>query len=246
MWSLRNATAGWTPESRKTYFTWFPHARTWKGGNSFKGFIDNARKEALANFVPNEESAELDALSSKDIPVPVNFIPAQGPGKNWTINEVVALTKDGLKGRNFENGKAMFTATSCVACHHFAGDGGNIGPDLTGSGSRYTMRDFMENIVEPSKVISDQYGSHQIEKKDGSLILGRIVAEQGDQVMVMTSPFAPTQLTPVKTADIKSKKDYPVSMMPPGMINILNQDELLDLIAYVMSGGNAGDKAFAK
>ena len=108
------------------------------------------------------------------------------------------------------------------------------------------MRDFMENIVEPSKVISDQYGSHQIEKKDGSLILGRIVAEQGDQVMVMTSPFAPTQLTPVMTSDIKSKKDYPVSMMPPGMINILNQDELLDLIAYVMSGGNAGDKAFAK
>jgi putative heme-binding domain-containing protein len=244
MWSLRNATAGWTPESRKTYFTWFPHARTWKGGNSFKGFIDNARKEALANFVPNEETTALDTLSSKDEPVPVNFVPAEGPGKNWTIDEVVALTKDGLKGRNFEHGKAMFTATSCVACHHFAGDGGNIGPDLTGSGSRYTMRDFMENIVEPSKVISDQYGSHQIEKKDGSLILGRIVAEQGDQVMVMTSPFAPTQLTAVKTADIKSKKDYPVSMMPPGLINILNKDELLDLIAYVMSGGNANDKAF--
>ena len=244
MWSLRNATAGWTPEARKTYFTWFPHARTWKGGNSFKGFIENARKEALANFVPNEESAALDALSSKDEPVPQNFVPAQGPGKNWTIDEVVALTKDGLKGRNFENGKAMFTATSCNACHHFAGDGGNIGPDLTGSGSRYTIRDFMENIVEPSKVISDQYGSHQIEKTDGSLILGRIVAEQGDQVMVMTSPFAPSQLTPVKTAEIKSKKDYPVSMMPPGMINILNQDELLDLIAYVMSGGNPNDKAF--
>ena len=246
MWSLRNATAGWSPESRKTYFSWFPHARTWKGGNSFKGFIDNARKEALANFVPNEETAALEALSSKDEPVPVNFVPAQGPGRNWTTDEVVALTKDGLKGRNFENGKAMFTAASCVACHHFAGDGGNIGPDLTGSGSRYTMRDFMENLVEPSKVISDQYGSHQIEKNDGSLILGRIVAEQGDQVMVMTSPFAPTQLTAVKTADIKSKKDYPVSMMPPGMINILNQDELLDLIAFVMSGGNAGDKAFAK
>jgi putative heme-binding domain-containing protein len=244
MWSLCNATAGWNAELRKTYFTWFPHARTWKGGNSFKGFIDNARKEALANFVPNEETTALDTLSSKDEPVPVNFVPAEGPGKNWTIDEVVALTKDGLKGRNFEHGKAMFTATSCVACHHFAGDGGNIGPDLTGSGSRYTMRDFMENIVEPSKVISDQYGSHQIEKKDGSLILGRIVAEQGDQVMVMTSPFAPTQLTAVKTADIKSKKDYPVSMMPPGLINILNKDELLDLIAYVMSGGNANDKAF--
>lgn len=246
MWALRNATSGWTPELRKTYFTWFPHARTWKGGNSFKGFIENARKEAMANFVPPEEGAELEAMSTKDVVVPVNFVPAQGPGHNWTIDEVVALTKDGIKGRNFENGKAMFTATSCIACHHFAGDGGNIGPDLTGSGSRYTMRDFMENIVEPSKVISDQYGSHQIEKKDGSLVLGRIVAEQTDKLLVMTSPFAPNALTSVPANEVKSKKDYAISMMPPGLINILNKEELLDLIAYVMSGGNPNDKMFKK
>ncbi len=244
MWSLRNATAGWTPESRKTYFTWFPHARTWKGGNSFKGFIDNARKEALANFVPNEESAALDALSSKDEPVPQNFVPAQGPGKNWTIDEVVALTKDGLKGRNFENVQGDVhqpVAMPAITSLTMVAVSARTSPTPA---TYFTIRDFVENIVEPSKVISDQYGSHQIEKTDGSLILGRIVAEQGDQVMVMTSPFAPSQLTPVKTAEIKSKKDYPVSMMPPGMINILNQNELLDLIAYVMSGGNPNDKAF--
>src|SRR5262249_55859780 len=38
MVALRNATVGWTPDLRKTYFSWFPHARTWKGGNSFRGF----------------------------------------------------------------------------------------------------------------------------------------------------------------------------------------------------------------
>ncbi|MES2597943.1 MAG: heme-binding protein, partial [Verrucomicrobiota bacterium] len=41
MYALRNATAGWTPDSRKTFFSWFTRARTWKGGNSFKGFIEN-------------------------------------------------------------------------------------------------------------------------------------------------------------------------------------------------------------
>ena len=245
MWSLRNATAGWTPETRKTYFSWFPHARTWKGGNSFKGFIENARKEALALF-GGDQTAELDALSSKDEVVPANFVAPKGPGHNWTINEVVALTKGGLKGRNYENGKAMFTSTSCSACHHFGGDGGNIGPDITGAGARYSIRDLMENIIDPSKVISDQYDSHQLEKNDGSIVIGRIVSEDNDNYNVMMSPFAPTVLTPVKKSDVKEKKVYPVSMMPPGLINVLNKDELLDLVAYLLSGGNPKDKAFAQ
>jgi putative heme-binding domain-containing protein len=245
MWSLRNASAGWTPESKKTYFSWFPHARTWKGGNSFKGFIENARKEALALF-GGAETAELDAISSKNEVVPANFVAPQGPGHNWTIDEVVTLAKGGLKERNFENGKAMFTSTSCSACHHFAGDGGNVGPDITGAGARYSLRDLMENIIEPSKVISDQYDSHQLEKNDGSIVIGRIVSEDNDNYNVMMSPFAPTLLTPVKKAEVKEKKVYPVSMMPPGLINVLNKDELLDLVAYLLSGGNPKDKAFAQ
>lgn len=247
MFALRNAKAGWTPELRKTYFGWFPRARTWKGGNSFKGFIENTRKEALANFAPQEELAALDELSSKveAISIP-NYVAPKGPGKTYTVDEVVALAKDGLKGRNFDNGKAMFTSTMCATCHRFNGDGGSIGPDITGSGNRYTLRDFMENIIEPSKVISDQYDSHLIEKKDGSLIIGRVVSEDGDALQVMMNPFAPTQLTTVKASEVKSKKTQAVSMMPPGLINVLNKDELLNLIAYVLSAGNAQDKMFAK
>jgi putative heme-binding domain-containing protein len=126
------------------------------------------------------------------------------------------------------------------------GDGGNIGPDISGAGSRYSIRDLMENIIEPSKVISDQYESHQIEKSDGSMVIGRIVSEDADNVQVMMNPFSPTTLSPIKKSEIKSKKTYPISMMPPGMINVLNQDELLDLIAYLVSAGNPNDKAFAK
>jgi putative heme-binding domain-containing protein len=178
-----------------------------------------------------EDRVALNELSSKNEIVPANYVAPKGPGNNWTIDEVVALTKGGLKGRNYENGKAMFTSVSCVACHHFMGDGGNIGPDISGAGSRYSIRDLMENIIEPSKVISDQYESHQIEKSDGSMVIGRIVSEDADNVQVMMNPFSPTTLSPIKKSEIKSKKTYPISMMPPGMINVLNQDELLDLIA---------------
>ena len=62
----------------------------------------------------------------------------------------------------------------------------------------------------------------------------------------MTSALAPDALTPVEESTVKTRAPYPVSMMPPGLINALNQDELLDLVAYLVSGGNAQDKVYAK
>ena len=247
-YTLRCATVGWTPELRKAYFAWFPRTRVWKGGNSFTKFLDNIRTESLANFVPDAtERAALDSLSKAAPPAPpANLTMPKGPGRAYTTDDVVALADGGLHGRNFAQGKAMFAATLCVNCHHFAGEGGNIGPDLTGAGSRYTLRDLTENIVDPSKVISDQYGSEQIEKKDGSTVIGRVVSEENGKLSVMTSALAPDVQTPVNTADIQSRKPFNISMMPPGLINSLNKEELLDLYAYLLSAGNEKDKAFAK
>lgn len=247
MFALRNATAGWTPEHRKTFFSWFPRARTWKGGNSFKGFIENIRKDALETFAPPDELAALDTLSSKveSVTIP-NYVAPKGPGKNWTLDEAVALATNNLKGRDFVNGEAMYRSVMCATCHRFNGEGGSIGPDLTGSGNRYTLRDLIENITDPSKVISDQYDSHEITKKDGSTLIGRIVVEENGKVFLMANPFAPNDLLAVAESDIAKKATRKVSMMPPGLINTLNQDELLDLIAYLASGGNKDDKAFKK
>jgi putative heme-binding domain-containing protein len=245
---LRNARAGWTPELKRAYFSWFQRAREWRGGNSFPKSIENMRTEALANFVTDPaERAELDAMSKKAPPAPpANVVMPKGPGSAYTTDDVVSLAQGAMHGRNFEQGRAMFTATLCARCHHFNGEGGNIGPDLTGAGNRYTMHDLAENIIEPSKVISDQYGTDQIEMKDGSLVVGRVVTEEKGKLMVMTSPLAPDDLTPVNSADVKGRKPFNISMMPPGLINTLNKDELLDLLAYLMSGGNPKDKVFQK
>ncbi len=246
--SLRNARAGWTPALRKTYFSWFPHAQQWHAGNSFPKFMDHIRTEALANFVTDAtERTALDELSKKALPAPAaNVVMPKGPGKAYTTDDIVALTQGGLHGRNFDQGKSMYAATLCARCHHFNGEGGNIGPDLTGAGNRYTMRDLAENIIEPSKVISDQYGTDQIELKDGGLVVGRVVVEENGKLFVMTNPFTPEELTAVPSENVKSKTPFNVSMMPPGLINTLNKDELLDLIAFLVSGGNPNDKAFKK
>ena len=138
----------------------------------------------------------------------------------------------------------MYRALMCAACHRFNGEGGSIGPDLTGSANRYTHRDLMENIIDPGKVISDQYGSHEITMQDGSVVLGKIVAEDDGKVIVMTNPFAPQHQLTLAEADIAKKEPRKVSMMPSGLINALNEQELLDLIAYLLSGGDEKNKMF--
>ena len=243
---LREARAGWTPELRKTYFSWFPTTASWNGGNSFRKFLDNIRNFALTHCVTDEaERAALKTLADTVVPTEVTpVVSPKGPGKTYTTDEIVKLAETGLKKRNFEQGKAMFSAVLCINCHHFGSQGGNTGPDLTGSGNRYSIRDLTENITEPSKVISDQYPSELITLKSGQTVVGRVVVEENNTLFVMTSAFAPNALTPVADADITARKPHDVSMMPAGLLNALNPDELLDLYAYILSGGNAEDLRF--
>ena len=244
-YNLRHATVGWTPALRREYFSWFPRTSDWKGGNSFTGFIRNIRSESLAHVADSAERSALDERSRAPVhSIVAGAVSPQGPGRAYTVAEATALISGNLTGRNFAQGKAMFGATACIVCHRFGSEGSGIGPDLTGAGSRYSIKDLMENIVEPSKVISDQYGTEHFTLTEGDPVIGRIVGEAAGRLSIMTNPFAPDEVTRVEVAKVKSRKDYPVSMMPPGLINALNPEELKDLVAYVLSGGNESDKMF--
>ncbi len=246
-YALRNATVGWTPELRTQFFAWFPHTSEWKGGASFTGFLRNIRNESLAKISDPLERQKFDDLSK----VPVHSIVAgavspKGPGQTYTVESAAALFPAKLTGRDFAQGKAMFAATACIFCHRFNGDGAGIGPDISGAGNRYSVKDLLENIIEPSKVISDQYGTEQLTMADGEVIIGRVVAEDPNRYSVMTNPFAPDELARPEIAKVRSRKPYPISMMPAGLANALNPDELQDLVAYLLSGGNPADPMFAK
>jgi putative heme-binding domain-containing protein len=243
---LREAKAGWTPALRKSFFSWFPRTTPWKGGNSFRGFLENIRKDALATIGDPADRAAMDALSTKKVAVATQeFAAPKGPGRAYSVEDVLAVASGKLRGRDFDNGRAMYNSTGCAACHRFDGSGGGVGPDLSGVASRYTLRDLMENIIEPSKVISDQYGSEEVLLKDGSTLVGRTYVD-GSKIVVTADPRNPDESTTVALGDVKARKPYPVSLMPAGMINGLNQDELLNLVAYLQSGGNPKHAAFAK
>ena len=163
-----------------------------------------------------------------------NLPPINGPGREWTIDEVVKLADSGLEGRDKAKGHDLFRAALCAACHRLGNEGGAAGPDLTSLGGRFTIRDLAESILAPSKVISDQFTFELITRKDGSEVSGKIVDEKDEKWLVATNPFDVTQTVEIEHNGIKEVKHSPVSPMPPALINRLNPDELKDLLAFLL------------
>lgn len=243
--SLRVLRDGWTMDQRKEYFTWYARAMGYKGGASFTGFIQNFRTDAIATLT-DKEKAELKTLLNAG---PKEKLFAAKPRefvKKWTLDELVPLVEKGLQKRDFNRGRALFGATSCFSCHRFDNEGGAAGPDLTGAAGRFSVRDLLESTVDPSKVISDQYGALVFELTDGRLVVGRIVNANSDNLMVNTDMLNPDGHTTVNRKQIESTKPSPVSMMPAGLLDTLKEDEVLDLMAYLLSRGDRKHKMFAK
>jgi len=148
-------------------------------------------------------------------------------------------------GRSFETGRTVFADAQCAQCHRFANEGGSVGPELTAVSSRFAHRDILESIILPSKVVSEQYQNSIILKKDGDDVTGRIVEENDKKIVVVTNPLTLTKVEIAKS-DIQTRVLSKVSPMPEGLVNGFTQDEILDLIAYLESGGKKTAPAFDK
>lgn len=248
--SLRFLKTGWTQELRKEQLEWFLKAANYKGGSSFAMFIDFIRKDSLATFTP-EENAQLAELIAKkhEVKSAIENVGAMFVGRTptmWTLDELSAAAKTGMKGRSFENGRKMFTAAACYTCHRFGNAGGMTGPDLTGAGGRYSPHDLLDNIINPSKVINEQFVPIIVTKNDGTIMSGVVVNLSGDGVTLNTDLTDPNQRVNVDRKEVKSIELSTVSPMPPMLLAMLKKDEILDLLAYVLSGGDKANAMFGK
>ncbi|MFN9272210.1 MAG: c-type cytochrome [Planctomycetia bacterium] len=236
----------WTMADRKAYYEWFARAREWAGGNSFRKFLANIETESMAGMTENEKLA-LETLGVRKPYAPPPLPKPEGPGRSWTLDAVLAAADTSLaSGRDFEHGKKSFAAARCVVCHRFGEDGGATGPDLTQAGGRFQVKDLVEAIVHPSKVVSDQYKASIVQTVDGKVHVGRIVAETPDQITIVTDPEDATKFVQVPRTDVEEIVAASESLMPKGLLDQLNESEVLDLIAYTLSRGNNHGPRFKK
>ena len=239
--------AAWTDADRKGYYEWFARAREWAGGNSYRKFLLNIENESLAGLTDTEKMA-LETLGIRKAYVPPPLPKPKGPGRPWTVDEVLAIAKEGLgKGtRNFKQGQQAFAVARCIVCHRFGEDGGATGPDLTQAGGRFQLKDMVEAIVEPSKVISDQYKASIVQTANGKVFTGRIVTEDEKRIVIVTDPEDATKSIELKRDEIEEIFASTESLMPKGLLDQLNEEEVLDLLAYSLSKGNQRDARFKK
>ena len=246
--SLRMLKTGWTTELRTQQLNWFLKAANYRGGSSFDKFIEFIRNDTLATFTEDEKSSLAELISRK----PERKSAIENVGEiftgrtptQWTLEELSAAAQTGLKDRSFDNGRKMFGAAACYACHRFGNEGGMTGPDLTGAGGRYSAHDLLDQIINPSKVINEQFAPIIVTKKNGEMISGVVVNLNGDNVMLNTDLSAPDQQVAIDRKEVQSIEPSKISPMPPMLLMMLKKEEVLDLVAYVLSGGNKANAMF--
>ena len=239
---------GWTDAIWDEYFLGFNAFWDREGGNSYRGYLMAILEESLRK-VPGELVEDFRAMAGADLgrygaralanlPVP------KGPGQNWTIPKVEALMGNQKMVANFENGEKMFDAALCRACHSMQGRGSGLGPELTQLGTRFSVGDIAVALVDPNRAVSDQYMISDLTLKDESTVTGQVIKEENDTLFVMVNPLAPSFLKEIAQEEVLSEQPSPRSWMFPGMLNRLNEQEVFDLVTYLVAGGDEAHEAY--
>jgi len=157
----------------------------------------------------------------------------------WKLEDLAPELSKVAYGRNLESGKALFTQLACVQCHKLGKQGYAYGPDLTGVLARYKndRASVLQQILEPSKVIEERYRNVNFELKAGEPVTGMILKEDSQMVSVQTGP-ADSLIQTLNKSDIQQRQPQASSPMPLGLLNALSKEQILDLLAYLESGGN--------
>ncbi|MBK6941653.1 MAG: DUF1080 domain-containing protein [Planctomycetes bacterium] len=232
-WVLREARANFDADQLTRFAAAVEPLREIGGGYSVAGYV--------GAFLPER--------ASPPVPAPLAAAPAQlspaAATSAWTVDRLLPEMSRLDSGRSFERGGDAFRSARCAECHRMAGTGGGIGPDLTGASGRFTRRDLLDAIVLPSKVVSDQYAQTEFLTFDGRVVIGRLVDETPKELTIVTDALANRRET-VRTDAVRLRRPVSTSPMPEHLLNTLDLDQVLDLLAFIEAGGDANSKAFTK
>ncbi len=137
------------------------------------------------------------------------------------------LDGPGLARADRSQGRVIYDRV-CGTCHKLHGNGGEIGPDLTGSG-RDNLDYLLENIVDPSAAVSADYRMVVVALNDGRVLNG-LLGRQTDRTVALQTQ---TEAIVVERSEIASFRPSPSSLMPDGLLDTLSATEIRDLIAYL-------------
>ena len=141
------------------------------------------------------------------------------------------LTPDALKAGDAGIGRAIFVR-NCATCHKMYGEGQAVGPELTGA-QRGNLDYILDNIVDPSAVVANEYKMHEFQLLDGRVVTGIVKKDSPQAVTVRTV----NEELVIPAKDIDKRKPTQNSVMPEGLFDAMKPEEVRDLVAYLMGKG---------
>jgi putative heme-binding domain-containing protein len=199
------------------------------------------------------------AMLKYALPVAVLFVAvlgvrvtAQGPPKKfykeWKMDDLLPSVKDLGAGRDFIQGRDLFRKTACGVCHAFGSEseGTGLAPDLTAASSKYTRDVILQSILEPSATLNGQYFHTTFTMKDGSQVTGSIVETADKKIIVAPLMMNPAATVEIVAADVKSEAPSSISPMPAGLLNELTKEQIVELMAYLESGGDRNAPIYSR
>ncbi|HLJ92431.1 MAG TPA: PVC-type heme-binding CxxCH protein [Gemmataceae bacterium] len=155
--------------------------------------------------------------------------PASADKREQMAKYKALLTSQYLMQANRARGRLIFQQT-CASCHTLFGQGGLVGPELTGS-QRRNLDYLLENILDPSALVPSDYQVTVVTLKDGRVIAGIIKSDVDKVLKVQTEK----EVLFVPASEVEERQKSSQSMMPEGLLTKLKEDEVRDLIAYLQS-----------
>lgn len=239
---LSTVRSGWTADSRSAYFKDLSVARRTSAGDRFMPPFFDAIEAAALDAAPVKKRETLEALLA-DSPANGETGEPRPFVQNWMMTDFSDDNFQTATAVDNETGRELFRAGLCHRCHTFGAEGYPVGPDLARVGSRFSPRDLLQSILEPSAVVSGVYRNRTLELDDGTSITGRLLRDdfRESTLHISTNPFAPTQLTKVSKADIESMTESEVSPMPPSLVAGFEKEEILRLLQWLLRGPDSSD-----
>jgi putative heme-binding domain-containing protein len=145
--------------------------------------------------------------------------------------EMLRVAKLLKGGKGDARAGAKVYADTCGKCHKLFGQGGDVGPELTGY-ERTNAMYWMENIVDPSAIIREEYTTFIIRTSDGRTLTGLVANQDRTTVSLRDQEGRLTRIARTKIDDMRAS---PVSLMPEGQLKTLKDQQVRDLFAYLMS-----------
>jgi putative heme-binding domain-containing protein len=137
------------------------------------------------------------------------------------------LTPEELARADRSRGRLVYTRF-CANCHRLHGQGGDIGPDLTGSG-RHNLDYLLGNIIAPSDIVPVEYRTSVVVLRDGRVLTGQIAAQTERTLTLQT----PTSRMLIDRKTVEEVRPSTLSLMPDGLLQTISNDQFRDLVAYL-------------